>query len=206
MSKWHIVEDQQNLRKSGGVFVRQVDKDGNEIQPTGNIALIINGATASNFDKNGNVKPSMEGNIVERCAVCRLETGQEEFGVFSQEFCTNCGAPKYGIGIPEIDLEKLKIIMENEVVTNSEDDRVAKDGLPRKVALRDDLHEAGVVKGIHFSKLEYREILDDNDLPEGVPGKCKYLKIIDFKEEKSPLTLREIEELIGIEQIVVRVD
>lgn len=203
---WHVVSDPQYLEKKNGSFIRQVDDEGNEIQPIGNIARVINKATPSNFDSKGNIKPEMQGNIVDRCAVCRLETGREEFGIFVQGVCVNCGAPENGIGIPDIDFDKLIERLEEEN-DEPEEDHLAKDGLPRKVYLRDKLlEEAGVTKGIHYSKIEYREILDEENIPEGVGGKCKYFKLIGFKEEESPLTIREIDELIGIQQIVVMVD
>jgi hypothetical protein len=204
MGKWHVVSDPQYLEKKKGIFVRQTDEEGNEIQPIGNIARVINGATASNFNSSGNIKPEMQSNITERCAVCRLETGKEEFGIFVQGVCVNCGAPENGIGIPNIDFNKMIERLEEEGEECTEGEELAKDGLPRKVYLRDELlFEAGVIKGTHFSKVEYREILDEEKIPEGVNGKCKYFKLIGFKEEESPLTLREIEELIGFEQIVV---
>lgn len=203
---WHVVSDPQNLEKQNGSFIRKTDEEGNPIQPIGNVARVINGATPANFDSSGNIKPEMQGNIVERCAVCRLETGREEFGIFVQGACVNCGAPEIGIGIPDIDFDKLMEKLE-EIDDEPEEDHLAKDGLPRKVYLRDELlEEAGVIKGIHFSKIEYREILDEEKLPEGVNGKCKYLKLIGFKEKESPLTIREIDELIGLEQIVVWTD
>jgi hypothetical protein len=207
MRKWHIVYDPQYLKKQGGSFTRMIDENGNEIQPTGNVARLINGVTPSNFDSKGNIKPEMQGNIVERCAVCRLETGREEFGIFIQGVCINCGALENGIGMPKINFDKLLEKLEEEAIECSEDEELARDGLPRKVYIRDEiLHEAGILQGIHFSKLEYREILDEKQIPKGVSGKCKYLKFIGFKEEKSPLTIREIEELIGLRQIVVMTD
>ena len=188
--KWHIVEE------------------------LGNIARVIN---PSYITSSGNVMKDKEGEIRELCAVCRMVTGKEVFGMFdSNGFCTNCGAWKEGSGPYTIDLEKM---MEREKEANARGESIfgdsndmtgenltGKDGLLRKSHIRDDiLFENGVLEGKHYKSLEYREIKEDTEKPEGfeTDKKYKYLKLEGFNAETSPLTLEEIQELIDCPYIII---
>ena len=212
---WFVIHDPQHLKST---------KDGwvNREAPTGNVAQVIHPGFVTD---GGSVKKGEDGNVKELCAVCRIETGRDEFGIFDKDgFCQNCGANRSGNGPRVVDMGKIIEKLEEDVVAKHDGDSFVNeagievsicgaDGLPRKVYLRDELlSEAGVSKGVHYSDIEYRAIKEDDweelgGKPEGYDKdqKYKYVRLVGFNEEKSPLTLDEIQELIDCPNVLVRV-
>ena len=205
---WHVLSDGQNLRHTKEGWVHTSD-------PIGNIARVIH----PGYITNGGIKSGEEGRVKELCAVCRLDSGRkDEFGIFnSNDFCQNCGSAKHGNGLRVLSW-KAEDIAEDPSFHDESSFQVAgvqksicgSDGLPRKVYIRDViLREADVFENSHYSSLGYREIKNWEDegltKPESFDenGKYKYLKLVNFKAEKSPLSIEEIQKLIDCPNIIV---
>lgn len=209
---WHIISDGQHLKhvKEGWVHTEE---------PTGNIAKVIHPGYVT---QGGSIKKGEESNIKKLCAVCRLDTGRNEFGIFDSDgFCQNCGAARNGNGIRILDYnpDSIESVPSFHDENTFEDDNgiqksiCGADGLPRKVYLRDEiLYDAHIYEGTHYSDLEYRAIKDWEeegfDKPEDFDKneKYKYFKLINFNAEKSPLSIKEIQELIDCPNIIVVAD
>ena len=208
--RWHIIDDGQHLKHTKDGWVHSEE-------PTGNIAMVIHPSYVTN---SGSIRNGQDDKVKELCAVCRLDSGRNEFGMFNRDgFCQACGARRDGNGPRLIDYDGFIAKLE-DTTFNDTDEFVAesgvrtsvngKDGLPRKAYLRDAvLGNAKVFEGTHYTKIEYREIKEDNweemnlTRPEGVEGKIKYLKLIEFNTEKSPLSIDEIQKLIDCPNIIV---
>ncbi len=162
----------------------------------------------------GKVITGKEDQVREVCAQCRKTIGKNEFGIFMDNFCTNCGAHKLGDGPYEVDIEKL-LAMEEEANARGEsilggvskplDNICGADGLFRKIYIIEQLLKPNGILREHYVDIEYREIKNDTEKPEGFePGKkYKAFKFIGFKAEACPMTLQEIQDLIASPYIVV---
>lgn len=177
-----------------------------------NIAHVIHPNYITN---TGKVMTGKEDQVREVCAQCRKTTGRNEFGIFMDNFCINCGAHKLGEGPYEVDIEKL-LAMEAEANARGEsilggetkplDDVCGADGLFRKIYIIEQLLEPnGVYKGKHYANVEYREIKEDTEKPDGFEQDRKYkaFKFIGFKAEACPMTLQEIQDLIASPYVIV---
>lgn len=206
---WHVLFDGQHLKhtKDGWVHIEE---------PTGNVAKVIHPGYVT---QGGSVKKGEDGNVRELCAVCRLDTGRNEFGMFDSDgYCQNCGAARNGNGIRVLnfDPDAIEDIPSFHDKNTFEDDNgiqksiCGADGLPRKVYIRDVvLSDAEIFEGTHYSKLEYRAIKDWEEEGLNKPEdfdekeKYKYLQLTNFNSEKSPLSIEEIQELIDCSNIIV---
>ena len=185
-----------------------------EVRKEGNVVVVVHSASVINR------KPKSDATEYRFCAVCQEVTKKKEYGCFVNGRCSNCGANENGngplvvdfAGIVDREIEAMEkgeaspLDIQGAKSGTSHDNVRGKDGLMRKVFIRDEILAKNGVTSKYYKKLVYREILDDAEKPVGFDKKAKYKKLILVGFHDSPLTIEEIQLKINSAYILVVAD